>query len=550
VEPTEVLEAHALDEVLPLLRKAEAAQQQGLHAIGWISYEASPAFDPSLEVHPPQYRLPYARFTLFKREIRGLPPQNSSVFGSGDFRPSLDQAEFATLVHQVHEAIAKGETYQVNLTYPGTFDWTGSPRSFFRQLRLAQPNAYQAYLEEPDRIILSASPELFFRHKGNRILCKPMKGTARPGAEHTLRASTKDQAENIMIVDMIRNDLGKIAKPGPVHTDRLFEIESYPSVVQMTSTISAVGSTSPVDWLCALFPCASITGAPKRKTMEWIRSLETGPRGIYTGCIGGFFADGETVFNVAIRTSILTPSTGKARYHTGCGIVWDSDPNDEYRESLLKTHVLKSSVAPCLLIETMRFEPGCGIQHQEQHLHRLSTSASILGFELDTENLVASLSKKVSGLPTTSRIRMLLAADGTFTITTSPHPSTPSEALTFYLDSVHTPSAHPELQHKTTHRDIYTAARDRFPEVDETLLINERGELMEFTIGNLVIEKNGIFTTPPITSGLLRGITRQTEIQSGKLRVAVLRPDDLKNADHIYLINAVRGWVPMKNLTP
>lgn len=540
------MQTRRVDEVLPLLREVEAARDRGLHAVGWIAYEAAPAFDPRLTTRDPAPDLPLLRFTLFREERPGLPRRDAATATATPFAPSMDEATFRQRVADIRAAIAAGETYQVNFTYPGRFRLDGSPWHWFRRLRLSQAAAHQAYLEDPDLVVASASPELFFRHERGRVTCRPMKGTARPEAAHTLRASAKNQAENVMIVDMIRNDLGKHAPPGRVHTDRLFDIERYPSLAQMTSTVSAEGPGGAVDWLRVLFPCASITGAPKRRTMEWIQRLESGPRGVYTGCIGGFFADGTSEFNVAIRTAVIRPDTGEARYHTGCGIVWDSDPADEYAESLLKTAVLSRPPEPFHLIETMRAEPGSGLLNREGHLARLRRSAAELGFEWDEEALAAAMRAAGGDLACPAKVRLLLAVDGSHTLSTTPLSEDAVRPMTFRMDPEATPADHPDLRHKTTRRDVYARARERCPEVDETLLVNPRGELMEFTIGNLVLERDGVLFTPPDSSGLLPGTFRERLLQDGTVRERICRVEDLHAADHIHLANAVRGLVPMR----
>jgi para-aminobenzoate synthetase/4-amino-4-deoxychorismate lyase len=431
----------------------------------------------------------------------------------------------------------------VNLTYPGEFELTGSPWDWFRTLRQSQQACHQAYMEFEDLTVLSASPELFFRHADGKILCRPMKGTASPQQMDMLRSSAKDRAENIMIVDMIRNDLGKCAPAGKVLTQSLMDIEHYPSVLQMTSTVSAEGSADVLAWLKALFPCASITGAPKTKTMEWITRLEHAPRGIYTGAIGGFFADGISEFNVAIRTAVHRPATGWVRYHTGCGIVWDSDPEAEYEESLLKTAVLTHRTPPMQLLETMRTDPETGIQHLHRHIDRMRHSAACLGFEWNEDDLRNQLLIKATVFTEAQKVRVLLSPDGHFEVSLFPLP--PSTPMRFSVDTEPTPSTHPDLKHKTTHREVYIQARNRCPDVDETLLLNERGELMEFTIGNLVVEHAGTFWTPPLQSGLLPGTARAEWLQNETLQEKTLTPADLETADGIYLLNDVRGLVPM-----
>lgn len=348
-----------------------------------------------------------------------------------------------------------------------------------------------------------------------------------------------------MIVDMIRNDMGRAATSGSVETTGLFDIEPYPSLIQMTSTVTAEGPEDPLPWLKALFPCASITGAPKRKTMEWIRKLETGPRGVYTGCIGAFYADGVTEFNVAIRTLQIDRTTGRARYATGCGVVWDSDPVEEYQESILKTAILTHRVEEVLLIETMRAEPGQGLKNRDRHISRLNTSARHLGYELDIDELHTQLDLAIQHLKALSKVRLTLSPAGGIHITVDPLPENASAPMTFSLDKAATSSHHQELKHKTTRRSIYQDAKARCPDVDETLLVNERGECMEFCIGSLLIEKDGQTHTPPLKSGLLPGVCRAAHLADSTLET-VITPEDLKKADAIYLINAVRGRVKMK----
>ena len=540
-----VLETQCLDEVLPLLREAEAATRQGLWAVGWIAYEAAPAFDPALEVHDPSPGLPLLRFVLYRDAVRGLPKRATAQYQLSEFEPSVSCEAFSRQMQSVKEAIARGETYQVNLTYAGSLRLVGPAWDWFRDARLARPGPYPFYLEEPGRTVLSLSPELFFHQQKEQIFCRPMKGTAQPGQARSLSASIKDRAENVMIVDMIRNDLGKIADTGSVEVTSLFDVEPYPSVTQMTSTIGATGSRSVVDWLTALFPCASITGAPKRSTQSLIRSLENGPRGIYTGCIGWIAPDGRAEFNVAIRTAVLNPATGRVRYHTGCGIVWDSDPVREYEESLLKTRALHRKETPYQLIETMRVEADGSVPLLEMHLERLLQSAAQLGFEAKASEIRTGIQAQTSRAREVSKLRLVLHANGELVLKITPLPQSP-HPMTFRVDSEATPSDHPELRHKTTRRTVYTEARERVPDADETLLINERGELMEFSIGNLLLRVRDRWLTPPLESGPLSGIRRRRELSGPQVQEQVLTLAELEQADEIFLTNAVRGRVPMR----
>jgi len=543
--PLQVLEAKCPEQVESVIRRAQEAQARGLHAVGWIAYEAAAAFDPSLPCRPPPEGTPYARFSIYDTEHPGLPRhRNPGSFTCGAWRESLTAEDFAGRIDRIRGAIADGETYQVNFTYPACAQFTGDPWSLFRALRAGQSARHQAYLDEGGRVILSASPELFFYLKDGQVYCRPMKGTAPPGGGQALRCSPKDRAENVMIVDMIRNDLGKCAVPGTVEVRSLFAIEPYPSLVQMTSTVQAKTHADVWELLRALFPCASITGAPKRQTMRWIQDLEPAPRGVYTGAIGGLFADGATEFNVAIRTAVIDRGTGTLRYDTGCGIVWDSDPADEYRESRLKADIIRNPARPFHLIETLKAVPGEGCVLWPYHRERLLRSCRELGFAVRAEELDAEFHAQLKSLPGPRKLRLLADMDGGLEWTASPLPPERNH-LRVALDTAPTPRNHPELLHKTTRRSVYTDAQERHPEADDTLLMNEDGELMEFAIGNLVLERNGERLTPPLSSGLLPGTARQAQLDAGELREAVLTPADLHQADALYLLNAVRGLVPV-----
>lgn len=531
--------------MVPLIEEAERARGNGLHAVGWLAYEAAQGFDPALPGRPPPQGLPCARFSLYAEEHPGLPRRTAHRdFSIGPWKDSLDRDTFTRRVARIREAIAAGETYQINFTFPSHADFQGHPWDLFRSLRAGQTARHQAYLDEGDRVILSASPERFFFLRDGVILCRPMKGTAPPGEESSLRGSLKNRAENIMIVDMIRNDLGKIALAGTVNVPELFAIEPYPSLLQMTSSVRAETRASVREILCALFPCASITGAPKRQTMRWIQELEPEPRGVYTGAVGGLFADGVTEFNVAIRTAVLNRSTAKVRYDTGCGIVWDSDPLDEYRESRLKSRIIREPAKPFHLIETLRVTPEEGCTLWPYHRQRLLRSAGALGFAVLPDELEREFNLLLASVQAPARVRLLADMDGGLCWTQAGLPEN-RRGIRAALDTVHTPARHPELLHKTTRRSVYTSARERLPGFDDTLLINESGELMEFTIGNLVIETSGRLLTPALSCGLLPGTARQAMLDRGELHEAVLFPADLRAADRVYLLNALRGMIPV-----
>jgi para-aminobenzoate synthetase/4-amino-4-deoxychorismate lyase len=349
--PNAVVKVDSPSDVMAALSEIEGAvQRDGLYAAGFLAYEAASAFDPALKTHPPG-GIPLLWFGLYEPPeiLSGPPPRDSDQgFTVGPWQPSITESRFQDAFDCIKEHIALGDTYQVNHTFRLRADFDGSPRAFFLDLSRAQGAGYAAYLETGDLAVCSASPELFFHLDGDRLVSKPMKGTLRrspqeaddSSQEARLRASDKDRAENLMIVDMVRNDLGRIAQVGSVRVPRLFEIERYPTVFQMTSTVECRTQAGFPEIMAALFPCASITGAPKVRTMEIIRSLEPDTRGLYTGCIGTLAPGRQALFNVAIRTAVIDHVRHNVEYGVGGGIVWDSDCSQEYQECLDKAQIL------------------------------------------------------------------------------------------------------------------------------------------------------------------------------------------------------------------
>ena len=397
--PLRVLEAWRQEEVLPLLQEVEAALAQGRHAAGFLAYEAAPAFDPALTVHPSKPGLPLAWFGLYAGWEPAEPPPAESEPAAAlplpDWRPSLPEADYRDAVTRIREKIAAGETYQVNFTLRLRADWPENcdPAAFFHAMCRAQrPLRCAALVHAGRHLLLSASPELFFDRAGDgHITGRPMKGTAprRPdaagdrAAAAVLAACPKNRAENVMITDMIRNDLGRIAVPGSVAAPRLFETETYSTLHQLTSTVTARTAAALPELLGALFPCASITGAPKVQAMRIIRELEADPRGIYTGAIGFAEPGGRARFNVAIRTVDLDLKTGCAEFGAGGGVVWDSTPEGEYAECLIKARVLTARRPRFHLFETLRWTPARGFTLLRRHLDRLAASAAYFSFPLD-----------------------------------------------------------------------------------------------------------------------------------------------------------------------
>jgi para-aminobenzoate synthetase/4-amino-4-deoxychorismate lyase len=550
-DPVEVLTARTAEEVSQALEKIEAS---GLWAAGFISYEAAGAFDDALKTHV-SGGLPLLQFGLFKNVEThpGLRPplQGRGSYNLSEWKPSVSRGEYAEAIAQIKEHIAAGDTYQVNYTFRLTADFSGEPFDFFCDLAEAQRGRYAAFIETEEFAICSASPELFFELKDGVITSRPMKGTRPRGltaaadraVAGALKNSTKDQAENIMIVDMIRNDIGRIAEAGSVETVSRFDVEKYPTVWQMTSTVR--GEVKPrntqntrkmSDVMRALFPCASITGAPKAKTMEIIQSLEKGPRGVYTGAIGFIAPDGAAQFNVAIRTAVI--QGGQAEYGIGGGIVWDSNPEQEYEEALSKAAILTKRMPEFQLLETMLWENG-EIFLLERHLKRLADSAEYFDFKIDACVVRDSLCDLNSGEP--MRIRLLLNKNGEFVVQ---HVELKRLEASSTLAIAKKPvdSGDVFLYHKTTNRAVYEKAKADFPDADDVLLFNERGEVTESCIANVVVELDGRKVTPPVACGLLAGSLRDSLLESGEITERVVTLDDLKRASAIWLINSVRKW--------
>jgi para-aminobenzoate synthetase/4-amino-4-deoxychorismate lyase len=401
-------------------------------------------------------------------------------------------------------------------------------------------------------VICSASPELFFQLSGRALASKPMKGTAARGRTlhedraqaHWLHHSEKNRAENVMIVDMIRNDLGRIAEIGSVTVPHLFEIERYPTVLQMTSTVTARTSVPLTDILTALFPCASITGAPKVRTMQIIADLETTPRGVYTGCIGYVSPQREAQFNVAIRTVTINREAGQAEYGVGGGIVWDSEAADEWRECEIKTRVLTQPARPFDLIESIVWTPDHGYFLLDRHLTRLAESAEYFNTPIDLPAIRDQLADLDATLAAAAhKVRVSVSQLGRVSITATPLSEIPlPPIMRVKLAAQPIDSNNVFLFHKTTRRDAYEAARATQADCDDVILWNERGEITESTIANVVVELDGQRYTPPIECGLLPGTFRADLIERRLIYERVISKEELLAAIRVWLINSVRGW--------
>jgi para-aminobenzoate synthetase/4-amino-4-deoxychorismate lyase len=548
-----VVRADALADVVPALAEVERAVADGLHAAGFVAYEAAPAFDRALATHPPDARLPLAWFAIFAERIEAEPvdaPEDVTAAEVGELRANAGEAEHAQQVAAVRELIAAGETYQVNLTFPLRAEVRGSALDLYRRLCHAQRAAYCALIDLGERVIVSASPELFFRWADGEMELRPMKGTrprgASPGADAALAAelaaSPKDRAENLMIVDLLRNDAGRIAEFGGVRVERMFEVERYPTVHQMTSTIRARPrqGTTLADVFRALFPCGSITGAPKVRTSHIIAETERGSRGVYTGAIG-FVSPGEAVFSVAIRTLLVDPVAGVAELGVGSGITWDSEAAAEYRECLSKAAFVHREPDPAL-IETFGWTPEDGFVRGDRHIARLAASARHFGYRCGVDELARRLDALAPDLPREPRtIRVTLSPACRIAISQEPMRRW-AEPVRLAISHRHLPSDHPLWRHKTARREIY---RDHTPVAvahDDVLLVNERGELAETRIANLVLEIDGGLWTPHAGAGLLPGVLRAELLRDGIVRERPLHVADLERATAVWVVNSLRGW--------
>jgi para-aminobenzoate synthetase/4-amino-4-deoxychorismate lyase len=550
--PREIVSAVSLAEAAPALQRVEeAVVRQGLHAAGFVSYEAAPAFDPALTARS-SGGFPLLWFGLYDgaEEVDLPAPTCGLDLAKTAWQGSVGFAEFAEKVSRIKELIRSGDSYQVNYSYRLVALLAAKPWDFFLHLVAAQEAPYGAFVDTGEWVIGSASPELFFRLDGDRIVSRPMKGTAGRGrtlAEDQaqaegLRTSAKERAENVMIVDMVRHDLGRVAAIGSVTVPHLFAVEKYPTVWQMTSTIEARSTASLSNIFRALFPPASTTGAPKVRTVELIAQLEPSPRRIYTGTIG-FIAPGrQAQFNVAIRTLLLDRKTGRAEYSVGSGITWGSQPESEWQECRDKARILTTRVPAFSLLETMLWTAEEGYFLLARHLERLERSARYFGFDIalpvvrgELECLAARLDR------TRQKVRLLVTREGRITLEAEALPASDSAPPRITVAPGPVDSANQFLYHKTTNRDPYEAARAAYPGYDDVLLFNERGEVTESTIANLAVLLDGKLCTPPVRCGVLPGTLRASLLERGLLCERSMRVEEMLRSPRVFLLNSVRG---------
>lgn len=570
-----VVRAHRLAEVCDVLATVEQAVVAGHWVGGWVAYEAAEAFDPALSVAARAGTafadLPLVWFAIARDRVRAEPALGAPDAGTtalGTWRSGMSPADHADAVRAVQRHIAAGETYQVNLTFQLATDFTGDAQDLYRQLLNAQSGAFGAHVDTGRWVVASASPELFFEWADGVVTCRPMKGTTARGIDLAdderrrawLQASPKNRAENVMIVDMVRNDLARVAVVGGVAVPQLFTTEKYDTLWQMTSTVT--GDTQPatslVDVFEALFPSASITGAPKVATSRIITDLEAGPRGVYCGAIGFGGPGGggpEWTFNVGIRTVTVDCSRDLAHYGTGGGITIDSDPADEYDEAVLKARVLRRQSAQLCLLETTRWDRGVGLRHRDAHLARLAASATYFDVPLDPADVEIAITQalgRAGDRDVPLRVRVLVDRSGAVEVACTPAPplcdragrADDSNRVRLAVDDQPVDPATVWLHHKTTVRGIHEAARERHPEADDVVMVNRAGRVTETTIGNLAVLLDDDWTTPPAADGLLAGTERAARLATGQLVEGHVTVADLGRAGGLARLNSVRGWEP------
>ena len=565
--PVDVLVATTLDQVEPVLRAVEQrVNAESLIAAGFVSYEAARGFDPSLTTHKPG-KLPLVYFGLFANTDiyhPGAPLNPSSEAWCLD----TEHADFQRDIDSIRSQIAAGDVYQINHTLR-LRGGAGDPWRHFQSIGLEAPQG--AYIETDEFVIASGSPELFFHLDNQRLISRPMKGTAQRGQNEKadkeqqiwLADSKKNRAENLMITDMVRNDLGRVAKPGSVKVTELFTVERYPTVWQMTSSIEAETNASVAEIFKQLFPAASITGAPKRAAMSSITELEKNPREIYTGAIGYIAPKRQAQFSIAIRTTWIDQRSGQATYGSGGGIVWDSVADEEYAEVLAKTRILNNveTAENFALFETLGWKPDKGFSLLGQHLTRMQISANFFGITFVEAEAKSRLEVAVSKLElcVSQRVRLTLSGAGVFTVeceafagravdeempTLEALRGLPEQLVSLCKTPVQ--ANDPLLQHKTTNRSAYERARSEVPGGVEPIMFNEAGEITESDIANVVYRLEGQYFTPPISSGLLPGTLRGYLLTRGALAERILKVCDFDKVQAIFLLNDLRGWRKVK----
>ncbi|HEY0624176.1 aminodeoxychorismate synthase component I [Sphingomonas sp.] len=549
--PVRIVTADRPEAVQPALDALDAARAEGLHAAGYLTYEAGHALEPKLAA--PATSGPLLWFGLFAGyetvpadDVPALLPDPAGAW-VGRPRPGISRADYDAAFARVHDWIEAGDIYQANLSFRAAVRVLGDPLAAYAAIRVRAAAGYGGIVWTGADWLLSFSPELFFALREGELIARPMKGTTPRGAtpeedesaKAMLAVDPKQRAENLMIVDLMRNDLTRIAAPGSVKVPELFKVETYPTLHTMVSTVSArlAKDTSIGDVLAAAFPCGSITGAPKIRAMEVIGAVEPDARGPYTGSIGRIDANGDAAFNVAIRTLHLPGGGETASIGLGSGVVADSRAGEEWDECLAKGAFLTRGQRQVDLIETMAFDPAEGIPLLERHLARLKASAEALGFAFDRHAARNELQAATFRLRGPARVRLLLSRAGNVAIGTAPMPPAPGGPVTVAILPRQVAPRDFRLAHKTSDRAVYPRSEETF----ETLYVDPQGYLTEGSFTSIFVERDGRLLTPPLSRGVLPGVLRAELIESGRAVEAELTPDDLRGG--FFIGNALRGLV-------
>lgn len=554
-DPKEIITANSIAEVYPAIQAVDDASQKGYFAVGYVSYEAGWAFnDP--QVVPTVSEMPLVWFAIFSKPTTSLKSFSRGDFNLSSFEPSVSRSQYELSIQKIREAIAQGDTYQVNYTMRMAAEFYGDDLALYESLATSLHSKYCAYLNMGRFRVLSLSPELFFTRNHDEIITRPMKGTAKRGRwsdeDEELRSwlmnSKKNRAENIMIVDLLRNDLGRIAETGSVSVPNLLQIEKYPNVYQMTSTVKAKISpaVSTTTIFEALFPCGSVTGAPKLSTMSLIKELEPSARGVYCGSIGILSPARRCIFNVAIRTLVIDSDTGSAQFGTGGGVTWDSLSDEEYEEALAKAEILQNHPIDFQLLETFLLEDGTYFL-LDPHLRRLEQSAKYFEIPFDreaVEHVLFDFAAKKGSSP--MRVRLLYDVKGVCQIESSQLESSTVTSNQIYFADLPVSKMNRFLYHKTTKRGLHEKHRQSHPTGFDVLLWNEDGQITEFTNGNVVVNIDGAKVTPPLECGLLPGTFRAELLGRKEVTERILYKNDLLRANDVWFVNSVRKWVKVE----
>ena len=584
-DPIDILIAHSPDDIDDALARIDTLLQSGKHLAGYLAYDPGLALDkPIRSRHSPSVPLiwlgVYDGFSevapaLFRdfgsaRQpgiAHGQNPETSKAADIRNPRLNVPESEYLACIDRIRDYIAAGDVYQVNYTVKLLFEHAQPAWKLFARLRQAHPVGYSAFINTGDAQVVSISPELFLRRQGNVVLTRPMKGTARRGRWYeedieiarALAADEKNRAENLMILDLMRNDIGRVSEMGGVSVPRMFHVERYGSLFQMTSDVQGRlrEGVSTSELIRAVFPPGSVTGAPKIRALEIIDELEHDSRGVYCGCIGHFAPGGDCLLNVAIRT--IVQRGDRCEMGLGSGIVADSDPQGELAETLLKGQFINSEPANFDLLETILYRPDSGYALLEDHLARMRRSAEYFGWTYDEsaprdalDRAAADIDSRADELTAgQARVRLLLSKDGSCRAEWSDAGAPATEPVKLLLVSRRIDPADIFLYHKTTRREAFDAdfAEARARGCFDALHLNTRDEITECSITNIIVELDGKWYTPPLDSGLLPGIWRAQVLAVGKAAERVLTLADLRRATGIIVGNSVRGPIPVASIT-